>query len=123
MSFKICDYNMGTDTGDYNFFRRWKNGDDAFGAEMEKLDFDEQNSNNYMNAQNQMTESLTAEPAEVYLLQEVCNIDRPLINKLKDIGYQIFHLGKNDTAIALKAERFSNPMLNILAKAMEIVLP
>lgn len=102
MSFKVCTYNMGSNEGDYLFFRRWEIGDAAFAAEKKETDYDQA----YTEAQNQIIEKLTNEPVDVYLLQEVMDKERPLIKRLTEIGYTIFHNGENDTAVALDPKRF-----------------
>lgn len=105
MSFKVCTYNMGTNMADYQLFRRWEIGEEAF--EAEGVNYDRKSHDAaYEQAQNQMAEKLAAEPVDVYLLQEVSDKERPLIKKLTEMGYSIAYNDKNDTAIALAPGRF-----------------
>lgn len=125
MSLRICTYNMGTDQSDYRWSRihshLMKNSQapwprDAFWKASDIVS--ETLESDYQASQVETAEHLLNDDvrSHLYCLQEVNNLDRPLIQGLRDRGFLFFHSqGKFlDTVVAVDPNRFEVlPLANL----------
>jgi len=107
LQFSVCSYNMGSRVDDY--FQLCRHLKPSFSLKAEEEDAFR---SKYRTTQNRTAELLTNQ-AEAYCLQEVGEEgeERPVINSLKNRGFEIVHLEgllAFDTAIALDTSRFKH---------------
>jgi hypothetical protein len=102
-----CTFNMGANVNDY--FKHCKYHYPKLEIKSEKEQ--EQFYANYAAAQEETGRLLTSQLSDFLCLQEVVDMERPLIKSLEKKGFQVFHFEGNptfDNVIALNQSRFKD---------------
>jgi hypothetical protein len=120
IGFTVCSYNIGSSIDDYFQLCHYQEKDLTFNSVEEESHFKEK----YHQVENKTVRLLLSDcypvyKASIYCLQEVVNEERPIIQALREDGFEIIHFNDSpvfDNAIALNKKRFSkivNQSINI----------
>lgn len=104
-AFTVCTFNMGAGVDDFYHLCRHVKPDLKFANQEEETAFKAK----YQLAEKATKNCLIEQHIDIYCLQEISSMDRPLIKSLKKKGFNLVHLeGHNifNTLIALNTERF-----------------
>lgn len=126
---RFCTFNIGVGMGDFNSMVSATEKGPAWGEKLTEANVQsEEEQQNLYNAVEKKTAEKIAELADVIALQEVYSIDRPFIETLANLGFELClftpEKGDYDTAIAVRSGFFeaTSSDLPILKNGQQIAV-